>query len=142
MMLIKMHDTYTVRAAAYYTSADTWMRVTAEGQVRVGVTDFAQKQLKSIVFVDLPEIGSQVRQMEPFGSVESIKAVSDLCCPVSGIVEESNNKVIDSPSIINKAPYDTGWLMLVRPTNLENETKNLLDAVAYRRLIDARSRKT
>lgn len=130
-----MADEYEVRAIPYYTKEDTWARVMADGTVRVGVTDYAQKMLKEVVFVELPEVGSEVKQMEPFGSIESVKAVADLYSSISGKVKEVNEKVINNPSIVNQDPYGEGWLVVIEPMNLEEELKNLLNADAYKKLI-------
>ncbi len=130
-----MSEEYEVRAIPYYTKEHTWARVMADGTVKIGVTDYAQKKLKEIVFVELPEVGSEVKRMEPFGTMESVKAVSELYSPVSGKVKEVNERVIENPNIINRDPYDTGWLITVEPTNLEEELKNLLDAETYKKLL-------
>jgi len=130
-----MAEEYEVRGIPSYTKEDTWARVMADGTVRVGITDFAQKMLKEITFIELPEVGSEVKQMQPFGSVESAKSVSDIYSPISGKVKEVNDSVIDDPSIINHDPYDAGWLVVIEPAKLEEELKNLLNADAYKALI-------
>ena len=106
-----------------------------EGNVGViGITDFAQSQLSDIVYVELPETGTEVKQMESFGTVEAVKAVSDLYSPVSGKVIEVNQKVKDDPSIINKDPYGDGWLIKVEISN-PDELNNLLSPEEYEKLI-------
>ncbi len=116
-----------------YTEEHEWVR--AEGDVvTVGITDYAQGELGDIVFVELPEVGSQTRQMEPFGSIEAVKAVSDLYAPVSGEVVEVNKKLEDSPEVINQDPYGEGWMIKVR-TSDPKELDNLLSAEDYRKLI-------
>jgi len=116
-----------------YTKEHEWIRV--EGNVGViGITDFAQSQLSDIVYVELPEIGTEVKQMESFGTVEAVKAVSDLYSPVSGKVIEVNQKVKDDPSIINKDPYGDGWLIKVEISN-PDELNNLLSPEEYEKLI-------
>ncbi|TZE82520.1 glycine cleavage system protein GcvH [Calorimonas adulescens] len=135
-----MAEEYEVRITLYYTKEDTWARVMTDGTVRVGITDFAQKMLKEIVFVELPEVGSEVKQMQPFASAESIKSVSDIYSPISGKVKEVNANVIDEPSIINRDPYDAGWLVVIEPTKLEEELNNLLNADAYKALIKEKNR--
>jgi len=131
-----MSDEYEVRAVPYYTKEHTWARVMADGTVKVGITDYAQKQLKEIVFIELPKVGNKVKQMKPFGSVESVKAVSDLCSPITGEVRKINKKLIDNPSLINRDPYEAGWMILIEPLKLEEELKNLLTAEDYRKLIE------
>jgi len=130
-----MAEEYEVRAIPSYTREDTWVRVMPDGTVKIGITDFAQKMLNDIVSVQLPNVGSEVKQMQPLGSAESIKSNSDIYSPVSGKVREINQKVIDNPGILNQDPYDAGWLVAVEPTNLEGELASLLNADAYRALI-------
>lgn len=117
---------YLILKDLYYTSEHTWARVRADGTVKVGITDFAQKRLREIVFVKLPEVGSEVKQLEPFGLVESDKAVSNLCSPVSGKVVEVNTRVSENPSLINRDPYEAGWMIKIKPAKLEEELRNLM----------------
>jgi len=126
---------YEVRGIPSYTKEDTWAKVMANGAVQVGITDYAQQMLKEIMFVDLPEVGSEVLQMLPFASAESSKAVTDVYSPISGTVKAVNDDVIGDPSIINRDPYDAGWLIEIQPTKLDEELKNLLSADEYRALI-------
>ncbi|MEN6476739.1 MAG: glycine cleavage system protein GcvH [Rectinema sp.] len=135
-----MAEEYEVRAIPSYTKEDTWVRVMADGTARIGITDFAQKMLNDIVCVELPEAGSEVRQMEPFASAESIKSVSDIYSPISGKVREVNDRVVNEPSIINQDPYDAGWLVAIEPAKLEEELGNLLNADAYKALIREKNR--
>lgn len=112
-----------------YTKEHEWVR--AEGNTAfVGITDYAQKQLGEVVFVDLPEVGREVNQGEEFAVVESTKAASDIYAPVSGTVAEVNEMLSESPDAINRDPYGDGWiarLSLADPT----EINALLDAEAY-----------
>jgi glycine cleavage system H protein len=123
--LVKVDD-FEVAEGLYYSKDWMWVKV-EDGRVRIGITDYAQKQLNEVVFAELPRVGDKVVKGEPFGTVESVKAVSDLVAPVSGRIEEVNGKVSDSPEILNKDPYNTGWLILVSPTGLEVELKTLMD---------------
>jgi glycine cleavage system H protein len=123
--LVKV-DGYEVPEGLYYSEEYTWARV-ENGKVRIGITDYAQKQLREIVFVELPSAGDTVTQNEPFGTVESVKAVSDLVAPVSGKIEEVNGEVGDKPELLNESPYDKGWLIVVSPTNLDADLKALMD---------------
>ena len=93
----------------------------------MGITDYAQKQLREIVYAELPEAGTEVKQNEPYGTVESVKAVSDLVAAISGTVEEVNAEVQSKPEILNEDPYVKGWLIFVKPTNLQAELANLMD---------------
>ena len=135
-----MAEEYEVRGIPSYTDKDTWARVMADGTVRIGITDYAQKMLKEIMFVDLHDVGSEVVQMQPFASAESSKALSDVYSPVSGTVKAVNDDVIGDPGIINRDPYDAGWLVAIVPSNLEEDLKSLLSADAYKDLIKEKIR--
>jgi len=105
-----------------YTREHEWLCPEPQGKARIGITDYAQSQLGDIVFLDLPAPGSQVRQFEKMGEIETVKAVSDLFSPASGKVLEINQAVIDDPGLINKDPYGTGWLIRIeldQPSELE-----------------------
>jgi glycine cleavage system H protein len=112
-----------------YSKEHEWVRI--DGDVAtVGITHFAQDQLGDVVFVELPEKGASVRQHASLGVVESVKAASDVYAPVSGEVVERNVKVIESPELVNRSPYEDGWLVKVRMTD-KAEPAALLDASAY-----------
>ncbi len=96
-----------------YTREHEWVLV-EEGIGTVGITDYAQDQLGDIVYLDLPTVGTQVRQMEKFGEVESVKAVSELYSPISGEVVQVNEALADKPEVVNQSPYGDGWLIKVR----------------------------
>ena len=117
---------YEVKEGLYYSENDIWVSV-ENGKVRIGITDYAQKQLKDLVFLELPGVGSELKQGESFGAVESVKAVSDLVAPVSGTITEQNEEAEGSPEKLNEDPYGEGWLLVVEPSNLEADLKNLLD---------------
>ena len=117
----------------YYTKDHEWAQVD-ENIVTVGVTDYAQSSLGEIVYVELPEEGTKVTQNEPFGVVESVKAVSDLFAPVSGTVIEINTPMTDDPSILNDDPMNEGWLIRIEMDN-ERELANLMRAPDYKKLI-------
>jgi glycine cleavage system H protein len=97
-----------------YNEEHTWLRLAADGTGRVGITTFAQEQLKEVVFVELPEVGDAVTQMEPFGVIESIKATNDLYAPVSGEVIEINPALEGEPGAVNRDPYGEGWMIVIR----------------------------
>jgi glycine cleavage system H protein len=115
-----------------YTKDHEWLR-TDGAEVLVGITDFAQRQLGDVVFVELPEVGRNVKQGEPFGTIESVKAVSELYSPVSGEVMAVNPNLGIHPETVNKQPYDT-WMIRLRPT-APGESETLLDAAAYGALV-------
>jgi glycine cleavage system H protein len=117
-----------------YTSEHEWARA-EDGRVRVGITDFAQDALGDVVYVDVPEEGTEVQAGEAFGEVESTKSVSDLFSPVSGRVVERNPRLADNPELINQEPYGEGWIIAVEMAE-PSELEGLMDADAYRRLVE------
>ena len=116
-----------------YTQEHEWVKIEGN-KVRVGITDFAQHELGDIVFVELPEVGDTVTFNETFGSVESVKTVSELYSPVSGTVVEINEALADSPEFVNESPYENAWMIVVELSN-EAEVESLLTAEAYEELI-------
>ena len=119
-------DGYDVPEGLYYTKDFEWAKIEGD-KVRIGVTDYAQKQLREIVYAELPSSGATIKQNEPYGTVESVKAVSDLVAPISGTVLEVNTEVQSKPEILNEDPYGKGWLLLVKPSNLQAELANIMD---------------
>jgi glycine cleavage system H protein len=117
-----------------YSQEHEWARV--EGNtVRIGITDFAQSELGDIVFVELPEIGAQLTANEPFGSVESVKTVSELYAPISGKVVAVNEELNDNPEYVNESPYDKAWMIVIEPSDM-SEVDNLLTAEQYEQMIN------
>jgi len=129
-----MVDEYEVRIGLLYTEEHEWVKV-EDGKARVGVTDYAQKSLHEIVYVELPEEEIEVEQMKPMGTVESIKAVSEVYSPVSGRVIKINERLRDSPELVNKSPYDEGWIAVIEPSNLDEELRRLLTPEQYADLL-------
>ena len=119
-----------------YSQEDEWARL-EEDRITVGVTDYAQQQLGDIVFVELPAVGSTVERGEPFGVIESVKAVSDLYAPVSGEVVEVNGDLADHPEHVNDDCYTDGWMITIEPSD-ESDLDSLLDAASYRRHVEER----
>jgi glycine cleavage system H protein len=119
-------DSYNVPEGIYYSKEYEWAKIEGD-KVRIGITDFAQKQLREIVYVEIPSAGSTLKQNEPYGTVESVKSVSDLVAPVSGTVEQVNADVQGKPELLNEDPYNKGWLLVVKPSNID-ELKNLMEA--------------
>jgi len=119
-----------------YCSTHEWVSSVDDGVVTVGITDHAQDQLGDLVFVELPEIGQAFEAKAECAVVESVKAASDIYCPVSGEVTEVNEALMDSPELVNDDPYGDGWLFKVRLTD-EAELDNLLDADGYHAAADA-----
>jgi glycine cleavage system H protein len=116
-----------------YTQEHEWVMV-EDGVGTVGVTDFAASELGDIVFVELPETGSEFDQGETVGTIESVKAVADLYIPVSGEIVEINEAVVDGPELVNTNPLDDGWLVKVRLSE-PSELEALMDAAAYNDLL-------
>ncbi|HTY27888.1 MAG TPA: glycine cleavage system protein GcvH [Mycobacterium sp.] len=120
-----------------YTAEHEWVRVTGDGTVRVGITDFAQSSLGDVVYVQLPEVGSEVTAGESFGEVESTKSVSDLYAPVTAKVIAVNGDLESNPQLVNSDPYGRGWLLELEADGdtLEHGLAALLDADAYRDIV-------
>ncbi|WP_078594543.1 glycine cleavage system protein GcvH [Evansella clarkii] len=116
-----------------YSEEHEWVK-TEDGKVRIGITDFAQAELGDIVFVELPEVGDDIEADEPFGSVESVKTVSELYAPVSGKVVEINEELEDSPEFVNESPYEKAWMIVVEPSD-SSEVDNLMTAEQYEEMI-------
>ena len=116
-----------------YSEEHTWLKVEGNNG-RVGITDYAQDQLTDILYLELPEVGAQVKHMEPFGVVESAKSTSDLFSPVSGEVIEVNKPLTKKPGTINRDPYGEGWMIVVNMANPE-ELDSLISAAEYKGLV-------
>lgn len=122
-----------VLANLKYTKEHEWVKV--DGNVAtIGITDYAQGELGDIVFIELPEIGFEVKQMGKFGTIEAVKAVSDMYSPLSGKIVEINAALDGDPMIVNKDPYGDGWMVRLQVTN-PSELGKLLDAAAYESLL-------
>ncbi|MBO4499581.1 MAG: glycine cleavage system protein GcvH [Bacteroidaceae bacterium] len=116
-----------------YSETHEWVRV--EGNVAViGVTDFAQKEMGDITYIDCPEVDDELEKGEEFGALESVKASSDLFCPVSGVVIEVNNAVVDSPELVNSDAF-ANWIIKIEMSN-PSELESLMDASAYKALTE------
>ena len=120
-----------------YTQEHEWVKVenTEANEVLVGITDYAQDQLGDIVYLELPQTGSVVKQLDKMGEIESVKAVSDLFSPISGNVIESNSDLNDHPELVNEDPFGKGWLIRVTMTTV-NELDGLMAASEYQSYID------
>lgn len=116
-----------------YSEEHEWVKVEGD-KVRVGITDFAQDELGDIVFVELPEVGDELQADEPFGSVESVKTVSELYAPISGKVVEINEELDGSPEYVNESPYEKAWMVVVEPSDT-SEIDKLMNAEDYENMI-------
>ncbi len=115
-----------VREGLHYTKDFEWVKVEGD-KVRIGITDYAQKQLREIVYAELPTAGTAIAQTTPYGTVESVKAVSDLIAPITGEILQINQEVQSKPELLNEDPYGKAWLLIVKPANLQAELANLMD---------------
>lgn len=118
-----------------YTEEHEWVK--PEGKLaRVGITHFAQDQLGDVVYVELPKVGAHLKAAKPFGTVESVKAASDLFSPLTGTVREVNGRLLDEPELVNTDPYGDGWMVVLEPSDAA-EMAGLMEAAAYRALVAA-----
>ncbi len=128
-----MEASVQIRDDLKYTKEHEWLKL--EGDVTtVGITDYAQRELGDVVFVELPEVGTQVEQMKPFGVIEAVKAVSDLFSPVTGEITETNSKLQSQSNLINSDPYGEGWMIKVKIRD-PKELDVLLSPADYRKLV-------
>ncbi|MGM8215307.1 glycine cleavage system protein GcvH [Bacillaceae bacterium W0354] len=117
-----------------YSREHEWVKV--EGDlVRIGITDFAQDELGDIVFVELPDVGDELDIDEPFGSVESVKTVSELYAPISGKIVEVNEELEDSPELVNESPHEKAWMIVVEPADL-SQLDDLMTAEEYQAMVE------
>lgn len=121
---------YQIPDDLMYTKEHEWAKDTG-GTVKVGITDYAAKTLNDVVYVTSPKVNAKVEQSKPMGTVESIKAVSEVYSPVSGTVAKVNGGLDSHPELVNKSPYGEGWLIEVNAKDFASESKSLLDAGAY-----------
>ena len=115
-----------------YTKEHEWIRMENSLAI-VGITDHAQDALSDVVFVELPDVGSEFSKGDTMAVAESVKAASDIYAPVSGKISSVNTKLEESPELINESPYDFGWMVVIEPSE---ELENLLDSTSYREIID------
>lgn len=128
---------FVVDDSLLYTETDEWVRVEGS-RVRVGITDYAQKQLKDVVGVDLPKVGQEVNEGMDLAVLESVKATAEVYSPVTGKVVEVNERLLDEPELINKEPYDGGWIAVIEPAGPLDKSK-FLDHRAYVESVKKRS---
>jgi len=119
-------DGNEVSEGLYYSKDFAWIKI-EDDKVRMGITDYAQKSLREIVYAELPNAGGEVKQGEPYGTLESVKAVSDLIAGISGTIEEVNEEVKSKPETLNEDPFGKGWLLMIKPSNLQAELANLME---------------
>jgi glycine cleavage system H protein len=117
---------YEVSEGLYYHKEHFWARI-EDDVVRFGATDYGQKALREVVFVELPEKDDEVQQDEAYGTLESVKAVVDIIAPLSGVIKEVNEELMDNPALINEDPYGEGWLIAIEASDLDGEIGNIMD---------------
>ena len=116
-----------------YSKEHEWVKEEGD-KLRIGITEFAQSELGDVVFAELPEVGDELEAEEPFGSVESVKTVSELYAPVSGKVVEVNDELEESPELVNESPYDKAWMIVIEPAD-KSGLDELMDADGYNAMI-------
>ena len=122
----------------HYTKTHEWVKQDADGNVTVGISDHAQNLLGDMVFIELPDVGSEYNTGDDCAVVESVKAASDVYCPISGEITETNEALVDAPEMVNQDPYGDGWLFKLKP-NDAGEVEDLLNAEAYKELAEEES---
>lgn len=125
-----MSEKSSIPDGLYYTKEHEWARLDS-GAAVVGITDYAAKTLNDVVYLSLPAVGQDLKQLISFGTVESTKAVSELYAPVSGKVTKVNQELVNHPELVNQSPYGSGWIIELAPSNLEQEKGKLLDPRQY-----------
>lgn len=119
-----------------YTKTHEWVRKESDGTVTVGITDHAQNLLGDMVYIETPEVGSNYGEGDDCAVIESVKAASDVYCPLAGEITEVNESLADAPEILNKDPFGDGWLFKMKPEDVEH-LEELLDAEAYKDLAES-----
>ncbi|MEB2792444.1 MAG: glycine cleavage system protein GcvH [Caldisphaeraceae archaeon] len=128
------NESIAIDDSLLYTESDEWVKVEGEKKVRVGISDYAQKQLKDIVGVDLPNVGDEVEKGATLAVLESVKATAEVYSPVKGKVLEVNERLLDEPELLNKEPYDSGWIALIDAEKVEG----LMDHKKYAEALKSR----
>jgi glycine cleavage system H protein len=121
---------YEIPDKLYYSKEHEWVQLEGK-EAMVGITDYAQKQLHEIVYVEVQKVGANIEQFQTMGTVESVKSVSDIFAPVSGKITKVNEGLTESPELLNQDPYDKGWLARVKLTDFDKDLKKLLTAQQY-----------
>lgn len=125
----------TIPTDLRYAKSHEWAKSEADGTITIGITDYAQNSLGDITYVQLPKVGANLKAGETFGVVESVKAASDLYAPVAGTVVAVNSALESAPETVNRAPYDAGWMLKLKPADPAAAAGSLLDAASYGNLV-------
>ncbi|MCS7143180.1 MAG: glycine cleavage system protein GcvH [Aigarchaeota archaeon] len=131
---IELSERYSVPEGLYYTRDHEWVKLTGKRTALIGITDYAQRKLREIIYVELPQPQTRVVQKQVIATVESVKASVDIYAPLTGKLLEVNTKLADSPELINDSPYDDGWLARFEIAD-ESELQTLMEADEYSRYI-------
>ncbi len=118
----------------HYTEEHEYVRKTSNGLIEVGITDYAQGELGDVVYVELPKVGAKLAKHDVFGTIEAVKAVSELFSPIAGEVAETNSRLDQEPALVNSDPYTEGWMIRLKPDD-ESAIDGLMDAAAYEKQI-------
>jgi glycine cleavage system H protein len=132
--MVKVGD-FNIPDELLYTKDHEYAQIEDEDLVKIGITDYAQKSLRDVVYVELPKKGSEVTQGSEFGSIESVKAVSELHAPVSGVIEEVNSELENSPERVNEDPYGEGWIIKIKASSIDADKAKLLNSKAYAKIV-------
>jgi len=130
----RLSASYLVPDGLLYTKEHEWVKITGT-TAKIGVTDYAAKTLNDVVYLTLPSVGQEVKQFQSFGTVESIKAVSELYSPFTGTLIKSNPELANHPELVNASPYEMGWIIEVSLKKLEEERKGLLTPAQYKEFL-------
>ncbi len=122
--------TFRVPKDLLYNENDCWAKI-EDHKARVGITDFLQSMATDIIFVEFKDVGTEIEQLDEVASFESVKTILDLISPVSGVIVEVNEKLLERPELVNQDPYGEGWFAVLRLKNFESDQENLLDAQKY-----------
>lgn len=125
---------YNTPADLKYARSHEWVRVEGD-EVVIGISDYAQQALGDVVFAELPEVGQSLNAGDMFGVIESVKAASDVYAPVSGEVTAINEGLLDAPETVNADPYGEGWMLRIKPSHLDADLENLMDAASYEQYV-------
>jgi glycine cleavage system H protein len=128
-------ESYDIPSEYLYTKDHEWALRKPDGRVLIGITDYAAKMLHDIVYVALPSEGQTLTKKQVLGQVESVKTVSDIYAPISGTVLKANERLTKEPEIVSSSPYKEGWMLELQSSDYESDSRDLLDAIAYRKFV-------
>jgi len=129
-----MSESYEVPSDLYYTKEHVWLRVENK-KATLGITDYAQKKLREVIYVELPNVGQKVEENEPIATLESVKASAEVYSPIEGKVIEVNSKLVDSPELVNDDPYGEGWIVKLEIVD-ESQLEKLMESDEYTKYLE------